>query len=47
MRIRYGVFPLRGVLPNALQTSLSDLVENAEIKSLLKILGITLGQVFS
>lgn len=41
---KYGVFPLRGVLPNALQTSITDLVENQEIKSLLKILGIQIGQ---
>lgn len=39
-RDRYGVFPLRGKMLNVRECNHKQIVENAEINALLKILGL-------
>lgn len=39
-RDRYGVFPLRGKMLNVREASLKQIMENAEINSIIKILGL-------
>jgi DNA topoisomerase II len=45
-RERYGVFPLRGKLLNVRQASASQIVNNAEIKSLCAILGLSFNKTY-
>ncbi|XP_068162195.1 DNA topoisomerase 2-alpha isoform X2 [Antennarius striatus] len=39
-RDRYGVFPLRGKMLNVREASLKQIMENAEINSIIKIIGL-------
>ena len=39
-RDKYGVFPLRGKMLNVREASTKQLLENAEVSSLLKIIGL-------
>jgi len=46
-RDRFGVFPLRGKLLNVREASHAQILANAEIQAITKILGLTLGKVYS
>lgn len=43
----YGVFPLRGKLLNVKDADISQIVKNAEISNIKKILGLKSGEVYS
>ncbi|XP_028390602.1 DNA topoisomerase 2-alpha-like isoform X2 [Dendronephthya gigantea] len=45
-RDRYGVFPLRGKLLNVREATHKQVVENAEINNIVKIMGLTYGKKY-
>eukprot|EP00698_Gefionella_okellyi_P000093 TRINITY_DN1007_c0_g1_i2.p1 TRINITY_DN1007_c0_g1~~TRINITY_DN1007_c0_g1_i2.p1 ORF type:complete len:1424 (-),score=463.63 TRINITY_DN1007_c0_g1_i2:38-4042(-) len=46
-RDRYGVFPLRGKLLNVRDANHKQLLENAEIQNIVKILGLKMGEKYT
>ena len=45
-RDNYGVFPLKGKLLNVRDASKKQLLNNAEVQNIMKIMGLKLGMVY-
>lgn len=45
-RDKYGVFPLKGKLLNVREATNKQIMENAEIQNIIKILGIQIGATY-